>query len=150
MAESYPNGQKTLGKGEIANYKQFLLFPQCFHKAFFSLGSNCVIVWEWVKELLFYFQIIDVSYVYDNINLGRRIDVQWPNDEWRNNGGKNAWGGWVPTVGMEGIIVHRWSPFHREIMKRSHTDKTIVLVQIGERYVPVCDLGVQDMGPEVC
>ena len=31
MAGSYPNGKKTLGKGEIAGYEQFLLFPQCFH-----------------------------------------------------------------------------------------------------------------------
>ena len=33
MAESYPNRLKTLGKGEIAHYEQFLLFPQCFQKA---------------------------------------------------------------------------------------------------------------------
>ena len=33
MAESSTNGQKTLReKGEIACYKQFLLFPQCFQK----------------------------------------------------------------------------------------------------------------------
>ena len=32
MAKSYPNGLKTLGKGEIAHYEQFLLFPQCFQK----------------------------------------------------------------------------------------------------------------------
>ena len=25
--------EKTLGKGEIACYEQFLLFPQCFQKA---------------------------------------------------------------------------------------------------------------------
>ena len=27
--------EKTLGKGEIARYVQFLLFPQCFPKVFF-------------------------------------------------------------------------------------------------------------------
>ena len=33
MAESYPNGLKnTLGKGEIARYEQFLLFPECLQK----------------------------------------------------------------------------------------------------------------------
>ena len=32
MVESSPNGQKTLVKREIARYKQFLLFPQCFQK----------------------------------------------------------------------------------------------------------------------
>ena len=37
---SYENGRKlpnwvenTVGKGEIARYEQFLLFPQCFQKA---------------------------------------------------------------------------------------------------------------------
>ena len=32
MPESFPKGQKTLGKGQIAHYEQFLLFPQCFQK----------------------------------------------------------------------------------------------------------------------
>ena len=36
-------------KGEIARYKQILLFPQCFQKACFPGASNGVIVWEWVK-----------------------------------------------------------------------------------------------------
>ena len=41
--------ENTLGKGEIAYYEQFLLFPKCFQKAFFSGASKGVIVWEWVK-----------------------------------------------------------------------------------------------------
>ena len=41
--------EKTVGKGEIARYEQFLLFPQCFQKACFSGASKGVIVWEWVK-----------------------------------------------------------------------------------------------------
>ena len=49
MAESYPNGKKTLRKGEIARYEQFLLFPQCFQKACFKGASKGVIVWEWVN-----------------------------------------------------------------------------------------------------
>ena len=49
MAESFPNGQKTLGKGEIARNEQFLLFPQCFQSACFPGASKGVIVWEWVK-----------------------------------------------------------------------------------------------------
>ena len=40
-----------MGKGEIARYEQFLLFPQCFQKACFSGASKGVIVWEWVKGL---------------------------------------------------------------------------------------------------
>ena len=43
--------ENTVGKGEIAHYEQFLLFPQCFEKACFPGSSKGVIVWEWVNEL---------------------------------------------------------------------------------------------------
>ena len=42
-----------MGKGEIARYEQFLLFPQCFQKACFPGESKGVIVWEWVLILSF-------------------------------------------------------------------------------------------------
>ena len=42
--------ENTVGKGEIARYKQFLLFPLCFQKACFPGASKAVIVWEWVKK----------------------------------------------------------------------------------------------------
>ena len=38
-----------MGKGEIARYEQFLLFPQCFQKAYIPGASKGVIEWEWVK-----------------------------------------------------------------------------------------------------
>ena len=41
--------ENTVGKGEIACYEQFLLFPQCFQKACFPGASKGVIVWEWVN-----------------------------------------------------------------------------------------------------
>ena len=35
MAESSPKGAENIaGKGDIARYEQFLLFPQCFQKTF--------------------------------------------------------------------------------------------------------------------
>ena len=40
-----------MGKGEIARYEQFLLFPQCFQKACFPGVSKGVIVWEWVNRV---------------------------------------------------------------------------------------------------
>ena len=40
-----------LGKGEIARYEQFLLFPQSFQKACFPGASKGVIVWEWVNHV---------------------------------------------------------------------------------------------------
>ena len=49
----YENGRKlskqvenTVGKGEIACYEQFLLFPPCLQKACFQGASKGVIVWE--------------------------------------------------------------------------------------------------------
>ena len=42
--------ENTVGKGEIARYEQFLLFPQCFQKACFPGVSKGVIVLEWVKS----------------------------------------------------------------------------------------------------
>ena len=38
-----------MGKGEIARYEQFLLFPQCFQKGCFQGASKGVVVWEWVN-----------------------------------------------------------------------------------------------------
>ena len=37
-----------MGKGEIACYKRFLLFPSAF-KRLVSQGRQFVIVWQWVK-----------------------------------------------------------------------------------------------------
>ena len=41
--------ENNVGKGVIARYEQFLLFPQCFQKAYFPGASKGVIVWEWVN-----------------------------------------------------------------------------------------------------
>ena len=40
-----------MGKGEIARYEQFRLFPQSFLKSRFPGASKGVIVWEWVKRI---------------------------------------------------------------------------------------------------
>ena len=44
--------ENTVGKGQIACCKQYLLFTQCFQKACFPGASKDVTVWEWVKELM--------------------------------------------------------------------------------------------------
>ena len=46
--------ENIVGKGEIARYEQFLLFPQCFQKACLPGASKGVIVWEWVKQIQCY------------------------------------------------------------------------------------------------
>ena len=43
--------ENTVGKGKIARYKQFLLFPQCFQKACFPGASKGVIVRERLNRL---------------------------------------------------------------------------------------------------
>ena len=43
--------ENTVGKGEIARYEQFLLFPQCFQQTCFPRASKDAIVWEWVNQL---------------------------------------------------------------------------------------------------
>ena len=43
--------ENTVGKGEIARYEQFLLFPLCFQESCFPGASKGVIVWEWVKQV---------------------------------------------------------------------------------------------------
>lgn len=56
-------------------------------------------------QLLFcIFQIVDPLQVYDNINLGRRIDPLWPDEMWRSRGGRNNWKDWLPEEGMEGTV----------------------------------------------
>ena len=40
-----------MGKGEIAHYEQFLLFPQCFLKAGFPWALKGVIVMKWINLL---------------------------------------------------------------------------------------------------
>ena len=37
--------ENIVGKGENAGYQHFLLFPQCFQKAFFLWSLKVVIVW---------------------------------------------------------------------------------------------------------
>ncbi|XP_072945543.1 pecanex-like protein 1 isoform X2 [Epargyreus clarus] len=93
--------------------------------------------------------IVEPLGVYDCINLGRRIDVQWPSEYQRERGGRNFWGSWVPMAGMDGLVVHKWTPNHREPLLRSHVDKSILLLQIEDKFVPVAEHCVHDLGDEV-
>ncbi|XP_075233994.1 pecanex isoform X2 [Lycorma delicatula] len=94
-------------------------------------------------------RIVDVNQVYDAINLGRRIDVSWPDERMRANGGRSHWHDWLPEKGMEGQVVHRWVPLHKDPRRRSHVDRTILLVKIEDKYVPIAESGVVDLGAEV-
>ncbi|CAH3161495.1 unnamed protein product [Porites evermanni] len=101
------------------------------------------------EELTQRVRIIDRVHVYDNINLGRRIDVQWPSELMREHGGRSYWKDWNPVEGMEGIVVHRWTPCHRDPARRSHVDRPIVLIKIDDKFVPIAEAGVMDAGVDV-
>ena len=63
-----------MGKGEIARFEQFLLFPQCFQKACFPGESKGVIVWEWVTHI--YFTSIEKQVLRTCTNLFRFCFLQ--------------------------------------------------------------------------
>ena len=43
--------ENTVGKGKIARYEQFLLFPQCFQKTSTADTKKAALVWERVNGL---------------------------------------------------------------------------------------------------
>ena len=78
--------QKTVGNGEIACYKQFLLFSLCFQKACFPGASRGVVVWEWVKTEEFYLQgTATMKYFADKDEGQIHTLVQLPEKERKRN-----------------------------------------------------------------
>ncbi|XP_054986009.1 pecanex-like protein 1 isoform X4 [Sorex araneus] len=94
-------------------------------------------------------QIVDPSQVLDAINLSKRKELQWPDEGIRLKAGRNSWKDWSPQEGMEGHVIHRWVPCSRDPGTRSHIDKTVLLVQIDDKYVTVIETGVLELGAEV-
>lgn len=88
--------------------------------------------------------IVDSGEIYDCLDLGRRIDVDWPNEIMRSSGGRSSWKEWTPQEGMVGFIVHYWQPNHPDSQFRSNFNRTLFLIQIGDRYVPVGENGVKE------
>ncbi len=89
--------------------------------------------------------IVDSSEIYDCLDLGRRIDVVWPNEMMRLCGGRSSWGrDWTPQEGMVGYIVHYWVPGHPNLDFRSNFNRTLFLIQIGDKFVPVGENGVKE------
>ena len=70
--------ENTVGKGEIARYEQFLIFPQCFQKACFPGASKGVIVWEWVNPLPKSPFYTPVEKAFENI-VGKKGDASEQN-----------------------------------------------------------------------
>jgi len=88
-------------------------------------------------------KIVDPLLVYDNMNLGRRIDPLWPMADWQAKGGRSAWKDWIPLEGMEGQVVHRWTPSNPLPLHRSHIDRTILLLKLDDKFVPIAESAVQ-------
>lgn len=94
--------------------------------------------------------IVDAAEIYDCLDLGRRIDVIWPNERMRMAGGRSSWKDWEPSEGMVGYIVHYWQPSHPNTRFRSNFNRTLFLVQIGEHFVPVSESGVKEYNTIGC
>lgn len=88
--------------------------------------------------------IVDAAQIYDCLDLGRRIDVTWPNEQFRSYGGRSSWKDWQPQEGMVGNIVHYWQPNHPDHHFRSNVNRTIMLMKIGDRYVPIGEKGLKE------
>ncbi|XP_057589985.1 pecanex-like protein 1 isoform X3 [Hippopotamus amphibius kiboko] len=100
-------------------------------------------------EVIYRVQIVDPSQILDGINLSKRKELQWPDEGIRLKAGRNNWKDWSPQEGMEGHVIHRWVPCSRDPGTRSHIDKTVLLVQIEDKYVTVIETGVLELGAEV-
>lgn len=88
--------------------------------------------------------IVDAKEIYDCLDLNRRIDVCWPNEQMRKAGGRQSWKDWEPKEGMVGFFVHYWQPNHPNQRFRSNFNRTLFLIQIGEHFVPVSESGVKE------
>ncbi|XP_047668947.1 pecanex-like protein 1 isoform X4 [Tachysurus fulvidraco] len=94
-------------------------------------------------------QIVDVNQVLDVINLSTRKELLWPDESMRLRAGPSCWRDWGPLEGMEGHVIHRWMPCSRDPLTRSPIDKSILLVQVDDKLVPIIETGVIELGAEV-
>uniref|UniRef100_A0A8C6I5I9 Pecanex-like protein n=1 Tax=Mus spicilegus TaxID=10103 RepID=A0A8C6I5I9_MUSSI len=100
-------------------------------------------------EVIYRVQIVDLSQVLEGINMSKRKELHWPDEGIRLKAGRNSWKDWSPQEGMEGHVVHRWVPCSRDPSTRSHIDKTVLLIQIDDKYVTIIETGVLELGAEV-
>ncbi|XP_028828856.1 pecanex-like protein 1 isoform X1 [Denticeps clupeoides] len=100
-------------------------------------------------DIFYRVQIVDVSQVLEVINLSKRKELHWPDESMRLRAGRNYWRDWSPREGMEGHVIHRWLPCSRDPVSRSHMDRTILLVQVEDKLIPIIETGVIELGAEV-
>ncbi|MCI4376913.1 hypothetical protein PGIGA_G00193920 [Pangasianodon gigas] len=101
------------------------------------------------EDISYRVQIVDVNQVLDVINLSKRKELLWPDESMRLRAGPSCWRDWGPLEGMEGHVIHRWMPCSRDPLSRSPIDKSILLVQVDDKLVPIIETGVMELGAEV-
>ena len=69
--------ENTVGKGEIARYEQFLLFPQSFQKAYFPGASKGVVVWEWLKLTHYQMTKFRLVQIETNCTQHFKLHLKW-------------------------------------------------------------------------
>ncbi|XP_056283254.1 pecanex-like protein 1 [Pseudoliparis swirei] len=94
-------------------------------------------------------QVADIGQVLENVHLSKRNELQWPDETTRLRAGRAYWRDWSPVEGMEGHVIHRWVPCTRDPAHLSHMDRTILLVQVEDKLVPILETGVIELGAEV-
>ncbi|XP_068194427.1 pecanex-like protein 1 [Antennarius striatus] len=94
-------------------------------------------------------QIVDVGQVLETLNVLKRKELQWPDETMRLRAGRAFWRDWSPLEGMEGHVIHRWVPCSRDPANCSPINKTILLVQVEDKLVPIIKSGVIELGAEV-
>uniref|UniRef100_A0A3Q3AX36 Pecanex-like protein n=1 Tax=Kryptolebias marmoratus TaxID=37003 RepID=A0A3Q3AX36_KRYMA len=126
--------------------------PPCKRHTLVGLLGNdgvCSTVTDPLSQFCDVSQIVDLSQVLENINLPKRKELQWPDETMRLRAGRTCWRDWSPAEGMEGHVIHRWVPCSRDPASRSHINKTILLVQVEDKLVPIIETGVIELGAEV-
>ena len=69
----------------------------------------------------------------------------WPNEKLKLGAASNSnWSEFKPLDGMVGYVVHYWQANHGDDTFRSTTNRTILLVRIGEKYVTIHEEGVKE------
>lgn len=81
-------------------------------------------------------RLTDVGQTYSSINTIECLG--WPSDDIKKAAGSAAWGSWHPQNGDVGVAMAR-------SLHCFQPDVTVVIVKIGERYVP---LGVRGLAFE--
>jgi hypothetical protein len=78
-------------------------------------------------------QIVDLGQIYELINTTDCLE--WPKQEMKEKGGKNAWESYYPKKDETGLLVAE--------MQHCHFDNKVYLLQMDEYYVAISSFGAK-------